>query len=450
MRSRPNRKRAVLLAFILVAAVLSGGCGFGTVEDMLSPPKLTDEQSAIYKALTDSKGSGFKLKYPRSGEYRSAFTVYGDVEDAAIVFYEISGINIERSLWMNFLFKNEDGAWESTYELPIKGTDIERISFPILGDDTEPLILLNYTVSTVSQNEKAFMIISGVEEKSVSKFEDFYSFMRVDNFFGKEKRELLIIKNDRGVESSTATFYTRRSGRLVSSASCELDPGAGEYTNITQGYSAKGVPALFINHKKFENSENYGTDILYYHGGRLINPAMIDPANTEKLLRKTGSSSELANPRDINGDGIIEVCSSAGEFPGYQNLPASEKPRPVIWRTAINYTFSEILYYSYYTEKFDFVFFLPSRWINEVTPDIAAEENTVVFQKAADMETPLLSIRTVFGEDEPPDSPDWTLFESGKENGARYYIKTENPGDPLTLTAEELQYAFTILSEITE
>jgi len=61
-------------AFLKAAAILSiaalTGCQ-ATIENLLTAPKLTQEQSEIYQALINSSGSSIKLKYPRGGEYRS-------------------------------------------------------------------------------------------------------------------------------------------------------------------------------------------------------------------------------------------------------------------------------------------------------------------------------------------------------------------------------------------
>ena len=62
------------LAGLLTCAVLLCGCSAGiSVENLLTAPKLNAEQTAIYQALTNSVGGGVKLRYPKSGDYRSAF-----------------------------------------------------------------------------------------------------------------------------------------------------------------------------------------------------------------------------------------------------------------------------------------------------------------------------------------------------------------------------------------
>lgn len=422
-------ERAVKILLIGVLIAFFGGCGFGPIEDLLSPPRLTDEQSAIYKALTDSKGSGLKLKYPRTGEHRSAFVLYGEKRDSAIVFYEITGINTERSLRLNFLYKDENNNWESLHDWPITGTDIDNVSFVSLGEDEIEHILLSYIIS---QNEKGFMVISNFGRTPVMQHGDMYSFMQADYFFGRDRKELLVIKNDGS--SVLATFYNFKNNQLFMDAWSYLDPFAGEYVEVMQGEVARGIPALFITHRKSDNTAHYGTDVLHFRGGRLVNPMMINPENAAGTLRMTNSVTELANPRDIDGDGIIKLSSSAREFPGYADLPVNERLRPVIWRV-LNGDTLEDAYYSYYSERLDFAFLFPGRWVNEVTVKLNADENTVGFYEAApsvnDADVLLLKIQAVF-----------------KDGGTDYHFDAPDPENPLTLTAEELDFAFRILSEI--
>ena len=83
----------VLLAGSLLSC-LSGcyyyGTGAGT-DNLLVPPKLTAKQSEIYKALEEQVGSNINLRYPKTGEYRSAFVIKNiddEPTNEALVFYQ--------------------------------------------------------------------------------------------------------------------------------------------------------------------------------------------------------------------------------------------------------------------------------------------------------------------------------------------------------------------------
>ena len=84
-----------------------------SVEGLINAPKLTSEQSEIHQALIESVGSNITLKYPKNGEYRSAYVIANiddEPTDEAMVFYEYTSNGSEEDgLRVNILDKDEDG-----------------------------------------------------------------------------------------------------------------------------------------------------------------------------------------------------------------------------------------------------------------------------------------------------------------------------------------------------
>lgn len=69
---------------------LSGCSWFGMdAENLMQPPKPTGEREAIYQLLEAEAASGFTLKYPVNGDYRSAIIMNQNGEEAgeAIAFF---------------------------------------------------------------------------------------------------------------------------------------------------------------------------------------------------------------------------------------------------------------------------------------------------------------------------------------------------------------------------
>ena len=122
-----------------VLCLLLTGCTFGTsIDNLMSPPKLSVEQEQIYNALTDAAGSSISLKYPRSGRYLSAFIVEdidGDGGNEALVFYEKTSLAApENTLRINILDKEND-KWRSVFDTPAEGSEIEKVTISTLGDN---------------------------------------------------------------------------------------------------------------------------------------------------------------------------------------------------------------------------------------------------------------------------------------------------------------------------
>ena len=80
------------IAFLAVCCLLLSACSSfqPNLTDLMQSPKLTEEQAEIYEALTNAADvSDVQLKYPKSGDYRSAFVMFdldADGEDEALVF----------------------------------------------------------------------------------------------------------------------------------------------------------------------------------------------------------------------------------------------------------------------------------------------------------------------------------------------------------------------------
>jgi hypothetical protein len=121
------------VAAAVLLSVLLGGCSLQTgIEDLLSPPRLTTEQSMLYDALERAVGTDtFKLRYPRRGSYLSAcifWDINHDGENEAIAFYELT-VGGTTSTWMSVLTKDGGGMWRSAMEIPGEGSEIDLVSF---------------------------------------------------------------------------------------------------------------------------------------------------------------------------------------------------------------------------------------------------------------------------------------------------------------------------------
>ena len=92
VRKGSDRLKRLGLAALSAACVLLTGCSAlnFSVEGLVDAPKVTKEQEEIHQALIESVGSNITLKYPRNGDYRSAYVIANiddEPDSEAIVFY---------------------------------------------------------------------------------------------------------------------------------------------------------------------------------------------------------------------------------------------------------------------------------------------------------------------------------------------------------------------------
>ena len=127
-----NTGRIVCGMLLSLLTLQLPACSFNmNVESMLSPPRLTAEQEQIYQALlSDVGGAQISLKYPKSGEHLSAFTVAdldGDGSDEAIVFFDSGRTVAEENPLRYCLLGQQNGKWKALKEYSTLGAEVERI-----------------------------------------------------------------------------------------------------------------------------------------------------------------------------------------------------------------------------------------------------------------------------------------------------------------------------------
>lgn len=367
------------ISLVLCAALC--GCSMSvSIENLLSPPKLSEEQEEIYRELEKSVGRNIKLKYPRSGDYRSAFVIC-DIDsepgDEALVFYEGSDIRSgESALRLKFLDKR-NGKWEAAFDLACPGNEIDSVTFADLGgvdysksDDSSGLrIILSYTL--LNQTEKAVSVLKYEDGTPTELLSSTCSCMEVTDLNDDGKDELIIVTANKDQKTAAALMYADNedSMRLISSTA--LRGGASDYLRVTKGYINETAPALFFDYSK--GGGQSGTDVLYCYRNGLYCPA--DASG--KISRQVNDYMAEVYSFDINGDDIVEIPATE-PLPGYETALSNGKLCAVRWYTVRNDSFVENSY-GYYSGKYRFSLLFPERWIGVVTAVVDYNSNSVIF-----------------------------------------------------------------------
>lgn len=164
--------KSLLAAVAAGAILLLSGCSpiQMDVEELMSPPKLTAEQAEIDSALKQALGENVKLKYPKSGDFRSAFVFHdidGDGEEEAIVFYQLDS----STTWLTVMDRT-DGQWRSTYSSSGLGDDVDFISFANVTDPQREDIVIGW--SGESQGDNKVSLYTYEDGRLRSMFKDSY------------------------------------------------------------------------------------------------------------------------------------------------------------------------------------------------------------------------------------------------------------------------------------
>lgn len=386
-------KKLLLIPICLLCMALCG-CSLGaSVDNMLTPPKLSEEQNEIYQELINSVGKSVKLKYPRNGDYRSAFVIRNiddEPGDEALVFYESKDIRSgESALRLKFLDKS-GGNWEAVYDLACPGNEVDSIVFADLGSDTPSVasetetsalsdrgtsaIILSCTL--LNQSEKSVLVLKYKDKKPVELLSSTYSCMSIADLNKDSQNELVIVSVNREMQTASASMYTDSTDGLELLSNTPLYGGAADYIRVTQGRLDENTPALFLDYSK--GGGQSGTDVLYCYGSRLFCPNSIGSNPAGGLIsRQVNDYMAEIYSFDIDKDGFVEIPSTT-PLPGYETLTKPEQLCAVQWYTVKNDNFT-LESNSYFSGKYRFALLFPNRWTGVVTAVADFTNNDIIF-----------------------------------------------------------------------
>ena len=461
-------RKLLAIMTVTVMCLLNCGCSFSaSMENLLTPPKLTEEQEEIYRELINSVGRSVKLKYPRSGEYRSAFVLHnidGEYGDEAMVFYESKDIRSgESALRLKFLDRSS-GEWEAVYDLACPGNEIESVVFADLGSDTSqelsgntavqaatPTIILSYTL--LNQTDRAFSVLKYSDRTPLELLSSTYSCMEITDLNKDDRNELVIVSVNKELQTASASMYTDGGDRLELLSNTALYGGAADYIRVTKGRLDENTPALFLDYSK--GGGQSGTDVLYCYGSRLFCPDSIGNVGgspvSAVISRQVNDYMAEIYSFDIDSDGYVEVPSTT-PLPGYETLTKPEQLCAVLWYTVQNDNFT-LKAYSYFSGKYRFALMFPNRWTGVVTAIPDFNNNDIIFI-SYDAATGLQVtednyIMTIHSVDK--DDPEAVAAASGmdliseSEDTLYYAVNSQSKNGSLALTASELSDCFVLL-----
>lgn len=431
---------SVIAAFSLLCL---SGCS-ASVEELLSPPKLDEEQSAIYNALRLSKGSDVQLKYPISGQYRSAFVVQNIDEeetDEAIVFYKTSNVTDGgSSLRLNFL-DMRDGEWVSVYDFAALGSEIEKVNFADLGDEGIS-ILVTYSIQNTS--DSATSIFKYKDNTPTEVYKSRHAYMDLLDINEDGSDEVFLINHDRASSIASAYLLGWQDEAFSVLSSANLTGNFAECKNIITGQCDElGYKGIFIDYLLTDGS--LGTNVLICTE-RSFSPSKLIP---EQLIHRSNTYTPSVFSQDINNDGIIEIPATS-PFPRYENNVRSEQVNMTHWYqvTSAGYSVRQDCV-TYMSIRGDYMLVIPSRWAGFITVDVSIADGTIVFSrynsKDKEITEELMTIRALpESAVEKTDLTGFTPYGKSEKTNYCFFIKN-NSESSFALTEAELKDNFRIL-----
>ena len=426
-------------------------CGFtASVDNLLSPPRLTAEQEEIYQVLQNSAGSQISLKYPKSGERLSAFLVEDlddDGSDEAIVFYETGRNAVDENPLRICMLDQADGAWRAISEYAAAGAEIDRVDLVRLGSNPRLNLIISYSmVDGAEHAAEVYHYADGTLECSRSLH---YSAMALRDLNQDGTLELFTVSAAKAPDPAAATAYALGADGIYAQSQINLPEAFTDiqrlvYGDLPTGTGNESIPAIYIDGTTGATSVQ--TVVLHYSDNRL-RLDYSDRADRFPNTTRAGGYQTL----DIDGNGEAEIPVNT-VFYGYSNAAEASKLSMTNWYVCRNRQLIRARS-SYYSGQDGYVFLLPRRWERCVTA--LPENDEIVFYEFDTAEQqangepilkePLLRLAVVT-DPVAADAMQSDGYLLLREQSGRYYLgRLLNGSRTLTLRPSELMTAMKYL-----
>ncbi len=314
-------KKLIVLLLCLLCTVSLCGCDLliFDAEELLAPPKLTGDMRPIGEALRKSVGGGYTLKYPTSGDRRSAVIledIDGDATFEALAFYSTSDDELI-NMHINII-RRKGEEWVSVADQSIVAAGVEMIDFCDLDGDGVLEILVGWEI--YGSSEKQLAVYSLTNDVLTQRLLQQYTGFLCCDLDGNEQNEIFIHLLNATEGTNKATVYNLHEGGIQQTAGCMMDAAVKTAQAPRLADLSNGKPAIYIDEIKGVGAV---TEVLFLQNGELVNP-LLDTENAYENT-KTLRASALSLS-DINGDGILEI-------PVASELPAADGSQEKLYYT---------------------------------------------------------------------------------------------------------------------
>ncbi len=412
-------------------------------EDLLEPPQLSPDQAALAEALERGLGTDdFTLKYPISGENRSAYLLCdldNEPSNEAVVFYQLTGNDTIR---MNILDQNERGEWESVYDMAGAGDDIYTVDLASLSSlDRNDLIISWKDRGRTELDIEIYSYETGTLSNLFSGSGDRIYFMDI-NEDGYSEMVLLGWASSR---DPSLQIVRRAGSRVIARDEIILSSRAIDFTGLTLGKTLDGETAIYVD--ELISSSSAATDIVVLNGFNMDVVTAVEPSEEDErpdsLYDQTIRPAELTC-QDYNGDGITDIPNST-LMPGYSSSDVDENIYRINYQNLYD---GELLpaYSVVSNQEMGYIFLMPDSWVNKVTVRRITETNEwqfVVYGSDLNSSgTVLLSLKVSSHQDYQDKFSTGVYFPLATKGIFEYTASLPNADHELSITESEVRSRF--------
>ncbi len=354
-------KRIVLclLAVVTVAFCCTSCDSFGSVEQLLTPPRSGGELYDIQQALYNFAGRSVKLHYAHTGDNRSAFIrsdLDSDGVNEAVAFYSVANADGVAEIHINII-DTVDGGWVSVCDTATGASGIDKVEIAPLSEKGAPVLAVGAELFSATANQISLFTYSNGH--LYTRMKENYTRFLICDLAGVGYDQLVLLNHNSAERSAEAQVYSVGADYNTLLGAVSVDGNISGVTAFNMGKLTDGRAALFIDSAKSTSSTI--TDLVYFEGESLKSE-FFDKAAGETTATLRYNTLLCA---DINGDGTTDI-PFAKLMPGYENMSADERMYLTIWRSFDGKKYADVLAGDFNYDG-GYYFEFPTGWLDKVT-----------------------------------------------------------------------------------
>lgn len=422
---------------IILTAMMFLLCSCETIElnpeKLYEPPKLSQKHKEIYKAIEEKIGQDYILKYPGSGDYRSAIVlsdIDADGTEEAIVFYGKQDSSTARIIVLD----DKDSGWTVTCDVTGYGENIDRLILADIGGNGKTSVIVGFNQNNI--NDKTMIIYEYTDNRLELVYIRDYSELSVVDIDMDQINDIVVLNNNYATHNAYARILKKVNGVITEVDESYMNEDVVQYVNIQSGKIKNGNAAVYVDSKLASGS--LMTEVLTVENGSLVNKIY---GMDNELVENTIRDSSLGF-QDINGDGIFEI-------PVRRPLPDSGNVYVTYWQQLDSDSLVTV------TKTLDnleagYRIEMPKRWEDNIyVKNIIENTEWIVVTMGLNtngVQYEVLKIRVYSGDDviDQFALEEYTLY---KEKGNfKYYVNIpELYGNGLAITESEFENMFKLI-----
>lgn len=293
-------RRITLMALLLTAVLLFGGCALQTVDKMYSLPKRSEEYNDLQSSI-DAAMAGLEYSAPLSGENQQTVQMAdldGDGVDEYLLFAKASSDKPMEIL----IFSRAGESCQLKEIIESRGSAFELVEYVEMDDQAGVELVVGCQVSDqVLRSVSVYTFGTGEAEQLMTVS---YSKFVTSDLNEDGRSELMVIApGETETDNAVASLYSFRGGIMERSAEANLSEPAEHIKRIMVGNLHGGVPAVYVASSVEESA--IITDVFALKHGRFTNVSFSNESGTSvKTLRNYYVYAD-----DIDDDGVLELPS---------------------------------------------------------------------------------------------------------------------------------------------